>query len=234
LPVNRRVFNISGEEELLKPGNDASLFTDRGSVTERKGFDQMEVALSIGIQKMVRSDKAGSGVMFSIDTETGFPDVVIINAAWGLGENVVQGAVIPDEYSVFKPLLDKPKMRPIIEKNLGVKEKKMIYASGGTKSTKNIDTPDWQQRLFVLNDAEILNLARWANISKNISETDGYGMGKGRREPRIIHRSGKTGDGSIPGSQLFLEILRPERNGRKAAYRPGYRRSYCGGRSLGY
>ena len=84
----------------------------------------MEVALSIGVQKMVRSDKAGSGVMFSIDTETGFPNVVIINAAWGLGENVVQGTVNPDEYTVFKPLLDNPELKPIIEKILGAKEKR--------------------------------------------------------------------------------------------------------------
>jgi pyruvate,water dikinase len=158
-------LNISGEIELLEACRKcyASLFTDRAiSYRKDKGFGQLEVALSIGIQKMVRSDKAGSGVMFSIDTETGFPDAIIINAAWGLGENVVQGTVIPDEYTVFKPLLDQLELKPIIEKTLGAKEKKMIYAAGGTKSTKNIDTPDWQRKQYVLTDPEILILARWA------------------------------------------------------------------------
>ena len=160
-------LNITGEEELLEACRKcyASLFTDRAiSYRQNKGFNHMDVALSIGIQKMVRSDLAGSGVMFSIDTETGFPDVVIINASWGLGENVVQGAVTPDEYTVFKPLLDKENLKPIIEKNLGVKEKKMVYATGGTKSTKNLDTPEWQRQQFVLNDDEIIVLGKWAKI----------------------------------------------------------------------
>ncbi len=160
-------LNVTGEEELLEACRRcyASLFTDRAiSYRQDKGFDHMEVALSIGIQKMVRSDLAGSGVMFSIDTETGFPDVVIINAAWGLGENVVQGAVTPDEYSVFKPLLDNTSLKPIIEKNLGAKEKKMVYATGGTRSTKNLETPDWQRAQYVLDDDEILTLGRWAKI----------------------------------------------------------------------
>jgi pyruvate, water dikinase len=158
-------LNISGEDELLEACRRcyASLFTDRAiSYRQDKGFSHMEVALSIGIQKMVRSDKAGSGVMFSIDTETGFPDVVIINASWGLGENVVQGAVTPDEYTVFKTLLDKKGLKPIIEKKLGDKEKKMIYATGGTRPTKNVDTPEWQRLQFVLNDDEIITLAKWA------------------------------------------------------------------------
>jgi pyruvate, water dikinase len=158
-------LNVSGEDELLDACRRcyASLFTDRAiSYRQDKGFNHMEVALSIGIQKMVRSDKAGSGVMFSIDTETGFPDVVIINASWGLGENVVQGTVTPDEYTVFKTLLDQPGLKPIIEKKLGDKEKKMIYATGGTRPTKNVDTPQWQRLQFVLDDAEILTLAKWA------------------------------------------------------------------------
>ncbi len=158
-------LNVSGEEELMEACRRcyASLFTDRAiSYREDKGFDHLKIALSIGIQKMVRSDLAGSGVMFSLDTETGFPDTVIINAAWGLGENVVQGTVNPDEYTVFKPLLDNENLKPIIEKNLGAKEKKMIYSTGGTKSTKNIDTPEWQRQQFVLKDDEILTLACWA------------------------------------------------------------------------
>jgi len=160
-------LNVSGEADLLDACRHcyASLFTDRAiSYRADKGFAHMDVALSIGIQKMVRSDLSGSGVMFSIDTETGFPDAIIINAAWGLGENVVQGSVIPDEYTVFKPLLSDRRLVPIIARNLGAKEKKMIYATGGTKPTKNIDTPEWQRDAFVLNDQEILLLARWAKI----------------------------------------------------------------------
>jgi pyruvate,water dikinase len=127
-------LNIVGEAELLEACRHcyASLFTDR-AITYRKiqGFDHRDVALSIGVQQMVRSDISGSGVMFSIDTESGFDQVVLINAAWGLGENVVQGAVTPDEYQVFKPFLGKKGLVPILEKHRGEKEKKMIYASGG-------------------------------------------------------------------------------------------------------
>ena len=160
-------LNVTGEEELLEACRNcyASLFTDRAiSYREEQGFDHMGVALSVGVQKMVRSDKAGSGVMFTIDTETGFPDVVVINAAWGLGENVVQGAVTPDEYRVFKPLLDDEGLAPIIEKSLGDKEKKMVYATGGSQTTKNEDTSTRERRTFVLDDAEILQLSRWAAL----------------------------------------------------------------------
>lgn len=160
-------LNISGEDLLINTCRRcfASLFTDRAiSYREAQGFDHMHVALSIGIQKMVRSDLAGSGVMFTIDTETGFPDVIIINAAWGLGENVVQGAVTPDQYMVYKPLVDTGQYEPIIEKSRGAKEKKMIYATGGTESVKNIDTPVDERLAFVLNNAEIMQLARWAQI----------------------------------------------------------------------
>ena len=160
-------LNISGDTELLEACRKcyASLFTDRAiSYRQSQGFNHMEVALSIGVQKMVRSDKAGSGVIFTIDTETGFPRVVLINAAWGLGENVVKGAVTPDQYMVFKPLLDRPSLTPIIEKTLGAKEKKMIYAVGGSETTKNMDTTITERRSFVLEDEEILELARWAVI----------------------------------------------------------------------
>lgn len=157
-------LNVTGDHELLDSCRKcyASLFTDRAiSYRKEKGFDHMKVALSIGVQKMVRSDKAGSGVMFTIDTETGFPKVVVINAAWGLGENVVQGTVNPDEYMVFKPLLGQDGLRPIIEKNLGAKEKRMIYAVGGTRTTKNLDTTREERGSFVLADEEIVQLARW-------------------------------------------------------------------------
>jgi pyruvate,water dikinase len=158
-------LNIRGEVALLSACRRcyASLFTDR-AITYRKlkGFEHTQVALSVGVQQMVRSDIAGSGVMFSVDTESGFDKVVLINAAWGLGENVVQGTVNPDEYQVYKPFLDNPKLVPILEKALGEKEKKMIYASGG--ATRNVPTSKAEREAFVLSDAEILELARYACV----------------------------------------------------------------------
>lgn len=190
-------LNVSGRKELLDTCRRcfASLFTDRAiSYRESHGFDHMEVALSIGVQKMVRSDLAGSGVIFTIDTETGFPDAVIVTAAWGLGENVVQGAVTPDQYTIFKPLLDQPNLKPIVDKVLGAKEKKMIYSVGGTESVKNIDTPIDERRDYVLSDDETLQLARWAQTIEQH-----YGR------PMDIEwaKDGKT-------SELFIVQARPE------------------------
>ena len=158
-------LNVTGEDELLEACRKCyrSLFTDRAiSYREEKGFDHLDVALSVGVQKMVRADRAGSGVMFSIDTETGFPDVVVINAAWGLGEPVVQGSVNPDEYRVFKPLLGDDDRMPIIQKERGSKERKMIYSGGGSTDTKMTDTSAKERAGFVLDDGEIRTLARWA------------------------------------------------------------------------
>lgn len=159
-------LNIRGESDLLNACRRcyASLFTDRAiTYRQNQGFDHMKVALSIGVQRMVRSDLGGAGVMFSIDTETGFDKLVVINAAWGLGENVVQGAVDPDEYEVFKPLLANPALTPIIEKRRGEKAKKMIYSTGETP-TVNVPTSKAERAAFVLSDPEILQLARWAVI----------------------------------------------------------------------
>lgn len=158
-------LNVRGEEEVLKACKKcyASLFTARAIVyREEKGFDHMQVALSVGVQKMVRSDKTSSGVIFTIDTETGFPDVIVINGSWGLGENVVRGVVNPDQYVVFKPLLDRKNYRPILEKKLGDKEQKMVYASDEGGRTRNIATTPEERASFVLEDKEILKLALWA------------------------------------------------------------------------
>jgi pyruvate, water dikinase len=190
-------LNVTGEAALMEACRKcyASLFTDRAIAYRKEhGFDDMKVALSVGVQKMVRADKAGAGVIFSIDTETGFKDVVVITAAWGLGENVVQGAVNPDEYMVFKPLLDKSEFKPIIEKVLGEKEKKMIYAVGGTKATKNIDTPKKERRAYVLTDDEILQLGRWT-----CDIEDHYG------KPMDIEWAKDGDDG-----QLYIVQARPE------------------------
>lgn len=157
-------LNVTGKDALLNACRNcfASLFTDRAiSYRQSKGFDDTKIALSIGVQRMVRSDSGGSGVMFSIDTESGFDKVVLINAAWGLGENVVQGAVNPDEYQVFKPLLSDESLVPILEKKRGDKAIKMIYGDEYLP-TRNVPTSMAERAAFVLTDDEILQLARWA------------------------------------------------------------------------
>ncbi|MDP4540477.1 MULTISPECIES: phosphoenolpyruvate synthase [Erythrobacteraceae] len=190
-------LNVRGERTLLDACRRcyASLFTDRAiSYRETQGFDHLEVALSIGVQRMVRSDLAGSGVMFSIDTETGFPGVAVISAAWGLGETVVQGAVDPDKYLVFKPLLDDRRYTPIIEKTLGAKETKMIYATGGSERTTTVATTQKERQAFVLSEAEILELGRWAATIE-----DHYG----RPMDMEWAKDGETGE-------LYMVQARPE------------------------
>ena len=155
-------LNVHGHRPLLDACRRcfASLFTDRAiSYRQQQGFDHLDIALSVGVQKMVRSDIGGSGVAFTIDTDTGFPDTVVINAAWGLGETVVQGSVDPDEYTVFKPLLDGD-VQPIVGKKRGDKARKMIYA-GGSQATEIVDTDAEQRARFVLDDHQITRLARW-------------------------------------------------------------------------
>ncbi|MDJ0635784.1 MAG: phosphoenolpyruvate synthase [Xenococcaceae cyanobacterium MO_188.B29] len=174
-------LNVSGIAEVLEACRKcyASLFTDRAiSYRNTQGFDHLEVSLSIGIQKMVRSDLASAGVMFSIDPETGFNNIILITGAWGLGENVVQGTVNPDEFRVFKPLLNKPSLQPIVEKTPGSKEKKLIYAQETERQTREDATPEsnrsacavrqvetssTERQSLILSDAEILQLAQWAN-----------------------------------------------------------------------
>jgi pyruvate,water dikinase len=158
-------LNVRGEDDLLEKVMDcfASLFTNRAiSYRVDKGFDHLSVYLSIGVQKMVRSDLACSGVIFSIDTDSGFRNVVYITAAYGLGENVVQGIVDPDQFYVFKPTL-KEGFRPIVEKKLGTKEKKLVYRRSGT-GTEQKEVKVAEQRKFAISDDEILTLARWACI----------------------------------------------------------------------
>ena len=152
----------------------ASLFTNRAiSYRVDKGFSHMKVALSAGVQKMVRSDLACSGVMFSIDTETGFSNAVLITAAYGLGENVVQGAVSPDEYYVFKPTLETA-AAPVLSRNLGEKSMKMIFSPSLKQPTKNVDVPAEDRRRFCLDDDELLTLARYAvAIEEHYSERAG-------------------------------------------------------------
>lgn len=169
-------LNVQGRAQLLETCKRcfASLFTDRAiSYRRHKGFDDFRIGLSIGVQRMIRSDLATSGVMFSIDTETGFRNAVLINAAYGLGENVVQGAVNPDEYLVFKPTLAEG-FRPILQKRLGNKEFKLIYDLGGGRMTRNVPVPTEERARFAITDNEILILARWACIiEEHYSKTRG-------------------------------------------------------------
>ncbi len=168
-------LNVTGEDALLEACKRcyASLFTDRAiAYRDEQGFDHLEVALSAGVQTMVRSDQASAGVMFTVDTETGFPHTVVINAAWGLGESVVQGSVTPDQYTVFKPFLRETKGAgdgrervPILGKDLGAKREKTVYAEGSNGAgdpIETVETSEEERRSWVLEDEEILRLARWA------------------------------------------------------------------------
>ncbi len=158
-------LNVVGGDALVDSCRDcyASLFTDRAiAYREENGFDHLEVALSVGVQKMVRSDLAAAGVMFTIDTETGFPDVIVIEGAWGLGESVVQGTVNPDQFVVFKPLLGNGGLRPIVGKTRGTKKTKMIYSSNGETRTESTETSSEERRSWVLGDDAVLGLARAA------------------------------------------------------------------------
>ena len=195
-------LNVQGYRGLLEACRRcfASLFTDRAiSYRADKGFDHLKVALSIGVQRMVRADLAASGVMFTIDTESGFRDAVLINAAYGLGENVVQGSVNPDEYYVFKPTL-KTGYKPILQKTIGTKEFKLIYDIGGGKMVKNVPVPPAERAKFAITDDEILQLARWACIIE-----DHYSNKHGTATPMDIEwaKDGQTGE-------LFILQARPE------------------------
>ncbi len=157
-------LNISGEQNLLASCKEcfASLFTNRAIVyRQTKKFDHFKVGLSIGVQKMVRSDLSSSGVMFSIDTETGFKDAVLINSIYGLGENIVQGKVTPDEFYVFKPTLKK-KFPAILSKSMGDKNIKMVYTNNPNSPVKDIKVSESDKKKFSVTDLEILHLARWA------------------------------------------------------------------------
>lgn len=194
-------LNIRGVHDLLDACKRccASLFTNRAiAYRAEKGFDHFKVYLSVGVQKMVRSDLASAGVIFTLDTETGFPNVVFITGSYGLGESVVQGLVNPDEFFVFKPTLKK--FKPLIDKRLGEKETKIIYAQEGTKPVKQIDTPKEEREEFCLSDAEVLMLAEWA-----VAIEDHYSQRRGKWTPMDIEwaKDGRT-------HELFVVQARPE------------------------
>lgn len=196
-------LNISGEAMLLDAVQRcfASLYTDR-AIHYRldQGFDQFKVGLSVGVMKMVRSDLSASGVMFSIDTETGFSDVVFITGAYGLGENVVQGAVEPDEFYVHKPTL-KQGFKPLIRRHLGSKQIKMIYADGHTRATtKNEKVPREDRVRFCISDDEVLQLARYAVLIE-----EHYSQRAGQNRPMDMEWAKDALDG-----RLYIVQARPE------------------------
>jgi pyruvate,water dikinase len=187
-------INISGNENVLRAVKKcfASLFTDRAiAYREEKGFEHLKVALSVCVQKMVRSDLASSGVMFTLDTETGFENVVLINSIFGQGEMIVKGKIIPDTFYIFKPTLKKG-YRAIIVKNLGRKDRKLVYKKGG--GLREVKVPKRDQMKFSLTDDEVLTLARWATILE-----EHYGC----HQDIEWAKDGKT-------NQLFIVQSRPE------------------------
>jgi pyruvate,water dikinase len=195
------ILNVKGEQKLIEACHQcyASLWTDRAiSYRTAKGFDHFDVALSIGVQPMVRSDIACSGVMFTLDTESGFREAVVINGAWGLGEAVVQGMATPDEWIVYKPTL-KLGFRPIVTRKLGVKEVKMVFADDGS-GTQVRDVVQTQRKRFCLAGFEVLQLAQWACAIE-----DHYSKRAGKHQPMDIEwaKDGITGE-------LFILQARPE------------------------
>jgi pyruvate, water dikinase len=192
-------LNIQGESALLDACKRcfASLFTDR-AIHYRidQGFDHFKVALSIGVMKMVRADLGASGIMFTLDTETGFRDVVLISAAYGLGENIVQGALEPDEFMVFKPTFERGH-RTVLRRSLGTKKIKMVYGDTGTR---NVPTPEADSKRFCLDDADVCTLADYAlKIEQHYSSKTGHSL------PMDIEW---VKDGS--DQQLYIVQARPE------------------------
>jgi pyruvate,water dikinase len=195
-------LNVRGTAALLETCKRcfASLFTDRAiSYRVDNGFDQFEVALSVGVQRMVRSDLACSGVMFTLDTETGFSDVVMISAVYGLGESLVQGAVTPDEYSVFKPTLLSG-YRPVLQKVVGSKASKLVYDSEGGNTTRSVAVSAEDRARFALSETEVLDLARWGCLVEAH-----YSAKRGHPVPMDLEwaKDGLSGE-------LFIVQARPE------------------------
>ncbi len=194
-------LNVRGREALLRAVQAccASLFTDRAiNYRARLGYDQLQVALSVGVQPMARSDKGSAGVIFTLDTETGFREVVVVTSSYGLGEFVVQGVVTPDEWMIFKPTL-KTGHRSIIGRRLGTKEVRLVYADG-SRATRSEATPADERRRFSLTDDEVLKLARWACLIE-----EHYSTLAGHPQPMDIEwaKDGLTGE-------LFIVQARPE------------------------
>jgi pyruvate,water dikinase len=195
-------LNVRGLNDLERAVRNcmASLFTDRAIAYRREhGFKDRDVALSVGVQKMVRSDVGSAGVLFTLHPDSGFREMVVINGAWGLGETVVQGRVDPDEFWVFKPTLRDGK-KPVVHRELGAKRLMLRYAQGSTRALKEVDVPREQRDRFVLTNEEALTLARWS-----MAIEEHYGAHHGKKTPMDIEwaKDGITGE-------LFIVQARPE------------------------
>ncbi|MGZ3769303.1 MAG: phosphoenolpyruvate synthase [Bdellovibrio sp.] len=195
-------LNIRGEEDLLNACLQcfASLFTDRAiSYRSEKGFEHQKVRLSIGVQQMVRSDLAASGVIFTLDTESGAPNVILINSSYGLGENIVGGRVDPDEFLVSKPLLEKAPL-PILRRKIGTKQLRMVYSTQGSRTTRNIEVSKADQEKLSIADFDVVKLAKWAHAIEQY-----YSQLNNRTTPMDIEwaKDGRTG-------KLFILQARPE------------------------
>ena len=195
-------LNVHGDAQLLESVKKcfASLFTPRAiSYREDMGFDHFAVALSVGVQKMVRSDLSSSGVIFTLDTESGFRDVVFVTSTWGLGENIVQGRVMPDGFYVHKPTL-KEGYRPLIRRQLGTKEFKLIYDATGHRLVENVPTTPEERAVLSVSDEDVLQLAKWAVVIE-----DHYSEKRGTKTFMDVEwaRDGITGE-------LFILQARPE------------------------
>ena len=221
-------LNVRGEMSLLDACRRcfASLFTDRAiHYRIERGFDQFQVALSIGVMKMVRSDLAASGVFFSLDTESGFRDVVFITGAYGLGENVVQGAVDPDEFYVHKPTFETGH-RAVLRRLMGDKAVKMILVEGGTKhTTRNVPTPKADRQRYCISDEDVLELADYAiKIERHYGRPMDMEWAKDGARRQDVHRPGPPRDRRLPAQGHDPRELRPGRQRR------GHHRRSGGGR----
>ena len=195
-------LNVRGLDELVEACRNcfASVFTDRAIVYRNaNGFDHLKIGLSVGIMKMVRSDQASSGVIFTLDTESGFRDVVFVTGAWGLGESIVQGRVDPDEFYVHKPTL-RAGHRCVLRRSLGGKQRKLVYGEGAAGATAYVDTPADEQARYCLSDAEVLKLADYA-----VRIEDHYSRLAGQDRPMDIEWA-KDG----PDGELYVVQARPE------------------------
>ena len=235
-------LNVRGEEMVLDAIRrcNASLFTDRAiSYRIDKGFDHFQVALSAGVQKMVRSDLAAAGVIFSIDTETGFQDAVFITGAFGLGENVVQGAVDADEFYVHKATF-RQGSRAVLRRTLGAKKVKMVYAEGRTREpTRNKPTSQEERERFCLTDAQVLTLADYAlkiehhySPARRPPDAHGHRVGPGRSRRRAVHRPGAARDRRARSARRrSLEQYHVDRPGRGPGRGPRGRHQIAAGRA---
>lgn len=225
-------LNIGGDDAVVTHWQAcvASLFTDRAiAYRDAHGFEHMRVALSVGVQQMVRSDVGASGVIFTIDTESGFPDVVLVTASWGLGENVVKGVVNPDELLLFKPLLDDPALRPLLRVHIGDKERTMVLSDDPQSPTRNDVTPEVLRQRLCISEDDALQLGRWAvQIEREVSRRSGHHV------PMDIEwaKDGTNG-------QLYIVQARPETvQSRRAPgmvtwHLDGTGEELCRGRSVG-